>query len=83
MPHFSLRTSLSDRPKLIISVSKKVAKKAVTRNLIKRRVRAVVKPLLPKLPPKAYLLVARPGAEEIRGAALKEELAELLKIGYY
>lgn len=81
MLHFSLRTSPADRPKLIISVSKKTAKKAVTRNLVKRRVRAVVRPLLPKLTPKTYLLVARPGAENLKGALLKQELAELLKIG--
>jgi ribonuclease P protein component len=81
MPHFSLRTTPGDRANLIISISKKTAKKAVTRNLVKRRVRAVMRPLLPQLPARSYLLIARAGAEEVKGAALRQELAELFKIG--
>ncbi|MBX4206256.1 ribonuclease P protein component [Candidatus Parcubacteria bacterium] len=81
MTHFSLRTSLGNEAKLIISVSKKVAKKAVTRNLIKRRVRAAFRPLARKLKPATYMFIARAGAEEVKGEALERELAELLKIG--
>lgn len=77
MLHFYLRTLPSDKLRLTASVSKKVAKKAVERNLIKRRVRAVTQKFK-ELPAKFYIIVAKPGAEKIKGAALKNELAELL-----
>jgi ribonuclease P protein component len=79
MSHFSLRTSPSPsgEPQLIISVSKKVAKKAVTRNLIKRRVRAVFRDMSPQR--LTYLLIARAGAETVRGEELRKELESLIK----
>lgn len=78
MSHFSLRVSPSDKPKLIISVSKKVAKKAVTRNLVKRRIRAVFRDIKPKAG--TYLVIARAGAEVVKGEVLKEELKKLIKV---
>ena len=77
MSHFSLRVSPYHEPKLIISVGKKVAKKAVTRNLIKRRVRAVFREMSPK--PATYLLIARAGTEAIKGEVLRKELESLIK----
>ena len=77
--HFSLRVKSAPKTSLIISVSKKVAKKAVTRNLIKRRVRAVMRGLLKDLKPASYLLIAISGAQEVKGQALREELAQLFK----
>jgi ribonuclease P protein component len=77
--HFSLRVSPSSHTEMIISVSKKVAKKAVVRNLIKRRVRAVMRGFLPDLKPASYLLIALSGAQEVKGQALREELAQLFK----
>ena len=77
--HFSLRFSSTGEIKLIISVSKKVAKHAVVRNKVKRRVRAVFKNLAENLKPGTYLIIAKPGAEEIKGEVLRDELATLFK----
>ncbi len=76
MSHFSLRISPSEKPKLIISVSKKVAKKAVTRNLVKRRVRAVFRSINPRIG--TYLIIARAGADAVKGEELEHELSKLL-----
>ena len=78
MSLFYLRPSPSEEPEIIISVSKKVAKKAVTRNLIKRRVRAVLRKIKEK--PKSFMLIAKPGAEEVKGEVLEAELKNLFKI---
>jgi ribonuclease P protein component len=77
MTHFSLRVSPSDKTEFVISVSKKVAKQAVTRNLIKRRIRPILRQY--QLPPARYLIVVRAGAEEVKGAALRSELEKLMK----
>jgi ribonuclease P protein component len=76
MLHFSLRNAPEDALGVVISVSKKVAKKAVTRNLIKRRVRAVLRGLTPPL--SSGLLIARAGAEKVRGKELEDELRSLV-----
>jgi len=65
--------------KVVISVSKKISKKAVIRNIIKRRVRAIVRNLIKSLKPGTYFIVAKPGAEKIKGEELRGELATLLK----
>ncbi len=67
----------SPEPKLVISVSKKVAKKAVTRNLVKRRVRAVVRNM--SLKPAKYLFIARAGSENVKGKDLEEELLRIIR----
>jgi len=77
MLHFYLRVLESDVLKFSVSVSKKVAKKAVDRNLIKRRVKAVLQKYK-NLSPKFYIIVAKHGAEKVKGENLKSELAELL-----
>lgn len=81
MNHFYLRLSPDDAAKVIISVSKKVSKKAVIRNRIRRRVRPIVREFISDLKPATYFIIAKPGAEKIRGQSLKKELAELLKKG--
>lgn len=77
MNHFYLRLSLADKTRVIISVSKKVSKKAVIRNRIKRRVRAVMRDLIKNLKPGIYLVIAKSGAEKIKGEELKNELKSL------
>ena len=77
MPHFSLRKSGSDKTRVIISVSKKISKKAVERNRVKRRVRAYMRGLSKKLEPGSYLIIAKPGAGEIKGKILENELKML------
>lgn len=74
--HFILRTSPSDKLEVIISISKKVAKKAVTRNLIKRRVRPILNKM--DLKPAKYLFIARPGADKIKSEELKKELQSMI-----
>ncbi len=77
MPSFILRKSPSEKVVFVISVSKKVAKKAVTRNLIKRRIRPILRTF--SLKPATYLLIAKPGADKIKGEELKRELTSIIK----
>jgi ribonuclease P protein component len=76
-PHFTLRVTQNEALKVIISISKKVSKKAVIRNRIRRRIRPILSTF--KLLPASYLLVVKPGSEEVKGEELRVELASLLK----
>jgi len=76
---FTLRTTPADRVTIVISVSKKVAKKAVTRNLIRRRLRPIMRELSASLKPATYLVVAKTGSEKVKGAELKNELMRLIR----
>lgn len=78
--HFSSRFSSGEEIKLIISVSKKIAKHAVVRNKIKRRVRTIFRSLTPGLKRGTYLVIAKHGAEEIRGKELENELRSVMII---
>ena len=80
-PNFSLRVGKGDGPRLAVSVSKKVSKKAVIRNRVRRRAYAASSTLIEQLPARYFLLIAKPGSTKVRGKELKEELAELLKKG--
>ncbi len=77
MLHFSLRKSVSDKIRIIISVSKKVSKKAVERNRVKRRVRACMRALSKKLAPGSYLIIAKPNSKDVKGKELENELKAL------
>lgn len=79
MNHFHLRVNQVDKLEIIISVSKKISKKAVVRNKIKRRVRAVMQSIIPKLKPAQYLIIAKIGAEKIKGKELHNELFSLIR----
>lgn len=77
---FSVAISLATRtPKASVTVSKKVSPKAVERNLIKRRVRAALAPLLGDFPPGAYVFSARPAAREASAAAVREDVQQLAR----
>jgi len=76
--HFYLRTTPNSETTVIISVSKKVSKKAVVRNLIKRRVRAIIRNLKKELKPMTYMIIAKPEAELVKGKALETELRSLV-----
>ncbi len=76
--NFSLSTVNSDKARLAVSVSKKVAKRAVVRNTVRRRVYSATRNLISRLPNKLFLIIAKPGADKIRGEALRAELAGLL-----
>ena len=77
--HFSLRIASSEGVRVAVSVSKKVSKKAVIRNRIRRRVYSVVRGILPYLSSRLFLLIAKPGVEKVTGQVLQNELAALLK----
>ena len=64
--------------KVIISVSKKVSKKAVIRNRIRRRVRPIVREFISHLKTATYFIIAKPGAEKIKGKELESELSSLV-----
>ncbi len=79
--HFTARVASSDEARIAISVSKKISKSAVVRNKIRRRVYSATRDLFPHLSKNLFLLVAKSGAEKLKGQSLKDELALLLKKG--
>lgn len=78
MNHFYLRVVPADTARIIISVSKKISKKAAVRNKIRRRVRPIMREFIPNLKPATYFIIAKSGAEEIKGEALEKELKSLM-----
>lgn len=65
----------ADAPELVVVVGKTVAKKAATRNLIKRRVRAILHPFL-ETPMCSYKVIIGKGAATLSFAELRKELLE-------
>lgn len=63
--------------KMVISVSKKVSKKAVIRNLIRRRLRPLLARIVPKLKPAEYFVVAQTGADTTKGRELENVIKSL------
>lgn len=78
--HFSLRFAESPRgeTRVAVSVSKKVSKSAVLRNRTRRRAYSSLRHVLPALGAGMYLISAKPGAEKLKGEALKLELGSML-----
>ena len=66
-------------PRLGLAVSRKVDKRAVGRNRIKRRLRERFRQLRARLAPGAYVVVARSGAARAEGAALNAAFEHLLR----
>ncbi len=63
-----------------IVVSQKISKKAAVRNKIKRRIRAVIEPLSPKINKKADIVfLALPGLETKDFREIKETIEKLFK----
>jgi ribonuclease P protein component len=75
-PHFSITCS-SLGVGVAVIVSKKVARGAVTRHLIKRRIREVLHAT--PLPPCALMVYARAGTADLSYAQLQTELTPLLQ----
>lgn len=73
--HFISATSI----KVGVSVSKKIGK-AVTRNLVKRRVKESFRKLIPEIKQKGnYIFVARVGIEALTFDEISREIKSLLK----
>lgn len=66
-------------PKIGISISQKVSKKAVVRNRIKRQIRAIIQSLLPQLQPGwKIVVVVKPSAVGCKYEDFLRELKQLL-----
>lgn len=66
-------------PRIGITVSQKVSKRAVVRNRLKRRVRAAMRTLLPRLQPGVWVVInLRPGSAECEYGEILRELEQLL-----
>ncbi|MXZ80166.1 MAG: ribonuclease P protein component [Gammaproteobacteria bacterium] len=66
--------------RLGLVVSRKVSKKAVQRNRIKRQIRETFRLGQGELPDMDYVVVARPGGSDQDNSVLKQELTRLLEI---
>lgn len=74
--HFTLRVAPGgNKAKFAVSVSKKVSKSAAVRNRTRRRAYSA----LPSAEPGLHLIVAKSGAQNVKGEELKAELALLFK----
>lgn len=76
---FSVAVAKALRTGFACVISKKVAPRAVDRNTVKRRVRAVVSPHLASLPPAAYVFYAKSGAPVATFAEVKRDIEKLLQ----
>ncbi len=63
---------------LMINISSKVAKKATVRNLIKRRIKAILQPIVKKSN-WDYLIIVQPPVVNLSFAEMKEELLKLIQ----
>jgi len=79
--NFTLLSS-PDSPtaKFGVSVSKKVSKKAVVRNRVRRRTYSELRSLLSVSKPGLYLFIAKTSAKDAKGEKLKNELKKLLVV---
>jgi len=66
-------------PRLGLAVSRKVDRRAVGRNRIKRLLRDEFRRLRPQLPPGAYVIVARAGAAKLDALQLRAVFCSLLQ----
>lgn len=80
-PSFGLLVSYgSDNPRVAFIVSKKIDKRSVVRNNIKRKFSDAITSFLPRLPQKTELVfLARPKAVESTREELKNEIEAVLR----
>ncbi|MCW9054932.1 MAG: ribonuclease P protein component [Candidatus Pacebacteria bacterium] len=75
-PHLSLKFLLGGEAPVRVVVSKKVVSSAVSRNRLKRRIRAIFKEIHP---PIQAIVFAKKGVGEVSFDDLRAELQELTK----
>jgi ribonuclease P protein component len=75
MPALTVKKSSIGRQKksIMVIVGAKVSKKATERNLLKRRIRAIMKPIIER-EKKEYTVIAHPEATKLTFQELKTEL---------
>lgn len=81
-PHFRLHAHVraeAKAPRLGVAVSKKVDKRAVGRNRIKRLARECFRCHRDRLPAGDYVLIAQPGAKAVESAELSAQCLQLLQ----
>lgn len=76
---FALVRAEATEPRLGIAVSKKVDKRAVGRNRIKRMARELFRRERATLPAGDFVLIAQPGAKAVPLPELRAQLAQLLE----
>jgi len=79
-PHFLLRTINSPKEGYATLVSKKIARGAVDRNRIRRRIYAVLRSLVVQIKkPTNIIISAKPGALKISFLEQEKEITQLLR----
>jgi ribonuclease P protein component len=81
-PHFVIRYRKipdGNTPRCTVIVSNKVARRAVARNVIKRRVREVLRGLIDQLMPGDYAVVARTSAGSLSDADIARSFESEIK----
>lgn len=75
-------TSGPQKERIVILVGKNVSKKAVLRNLLKRRIKAIMRSIIKKDSEKNnILIIVKPEALKLTFRALKEEIMEKIQNG--
>lgn len=67
------------RKRLTIVIGKEVVKGAVQRNLLKRRIRAIVQPVIGQVGD-SFVIIVRPGAASLSYPELEKELKRALEV---
>lgn len=77
-PNFTLRFAKRENksPQFSVSVSKKVSKKAVDRNRVRRRVYSVLRSV--QAPEGMYFFIAKPSSINLKGEKLRMEIVKLI-----
>lgn len=75
--YFSLAVAPAPAVKAAFVVSKKIAPRAVTRNLVKRRSRASLSPLIARLAPAHYVFYAKKEAVAASFSEIKNDIGKL------
>ncbi|GAC1412816.1 MAG: ribonuclease P protein component [Candidatus Doudnabacteria bacterium] len=78
-PALVIKFVKGDKTRTGFVVSKKISKKAVERNRIKRALREKMRLGLPFITPGDYMLVAKPSAAGYKGSELSAQLLESLR----